>query len=222
LPSDFVAAQIDAVMTDVGADAAKTGMLANADIIEVVARKAREYQLPNLVVDPVMVAKSGDTLLRRDAVEALKRLLLPLAQVVTPNVPEAEEILGRRLETDEDFWRGAQDIAALGPRYVVIKGGHRQGDARDLLFDGSEFHEFTSPRLESRHTHGTGCTFAAAIAALLARGLAPVEAVRGAKVFLTRAIEQAFPIGHGHGPVHHLHPYYSPEGDPLGGREPWR
>ncbi|MHB1415940.1 MAG: bifunctional hydroxymethylpyrimidine kinase/phosphomethylpyrimidine kinase [Chloroflexota bacterium] len=222
LPPEFVGAQIDAVMTDIGTQAAKTGMLANAAIIEVVARKVKEYRIPNLVVDPVMVAKSGDALLRRDAVQALKEELLPLAYVVTPNVPEAEEILGRRLVTDEDFRQGAVDIFALGPRYVVLKGGHRPGEAVDLLYDGQEFREYRAPRLPTRHTHGTGCTFSAAIAALLARGLPAPEAVAGAKEYLTRAIEQAYPIGKGHGPVHHLHRFYSPEGAPRGGGEPWQ
>lgn len=222
LPPDFVGAQIDAVMSDIGAHAVKTGMLANAEIIAVVAEKVREHNMPNLVVDPVMVAKSGDPLLRRDAVNALKTLLLPLAYVITPNIPEAEEILGRRLTTEEDYRRAAVDIHALGPRHVVLKGGHRAGDATDLLYDGKEIHAFSAPRFDSRHTHGTGCTFASAIAALLARGLALPEAVRGAKTYLTRAIEQAFPIGHGNGPVHHLHPFYSAEGDSLIGGEPWR
>ncbi len=223
LPPEFVGAQIDAVMEDIGADAAKTGMLANAAIVEMVAAKVRQHGIPNLVVDPVMVAKSGDQLLRRDAVQALKEQILPLAHVITPNIPEAEEIVGRRLETDDDFRRAAREIHALGPRYVVIKGGHREGDAVDLLYDGREFRTYTSPRYSTRHTHGTGCTFSAAIAALLARGLSAEEAVAGAKAYLTRAIEQAFPIGHGHGPVHHLHRFYTSEGELRGAAgEPWR
>ena len=220
LPPDFVGAQIDSVMTDIGCQAAKTGMLANAAIIAVVADKVRQYGIPNLVVDPVMVAKSGDTLLRRDAVAALKELLLPLAHVVTPNVPEAEEIVGHRVESEEEFRRAAAEIFALGPRYVVIKGGHRPSEPVDLLFDGREYRELRAPRLPGRNTHGTGCTFAAAIAALLARGLDTVDAVAGAKEFLTRAIEQSFPIGQGHGPVHHLHRFYTPEGEPRAGGEP--
>lgn len=222
LPAEFVGAQIDAVMSDIGAHAAKTGMLANAEIIAIVARKATEHRIPNLVVDPVMVAKSGDPLLRRDAVEALKTQLLPLAFVVTPNVPEAEEILGRRLADDGDFRQAAMDIRALGPRHVVIKGGHRPGAAVDLLYDGEQFREFTAPRLAARHTHGTGCTFAAAVAALLARGLPVGEAVSGAKSYLTRAIEQAYPIGRGTGPVHHFHRFYTAEGELRAGGEPWR
>ncbi|MCL5110550.1 MAG: bifunctional hydroxymethylpyrimidine kinase/phosphomethylpyrimidine kinase [Chloroflexi bacterium] len=222
LPPDFVGAQLDAVLTDIGCQAAKTGMLANAGIIEMVARKVRQYAVPNLVVDPVMVAKSGDPLLRRDAVAVLKEILLPLAYVVTPNAPEAEEIVGRRLEGEEDFRRAAAEIQALGPRHVIIKGGHRPGEAVDLLYDGHEYREYRAPRLPSRHTHGTGCTFSAAIAALLARGLPVTEAVAGAKEYLTRAIEQSFPIGRGRGPVHHLHRFYSAEGEPRAGSEPGR
>ncbi|MHB1133389.1 MAG: bifunctional hydroxymethylpyrimidine kinase/phosphomethylpyrimidine kinase [Chloroflexota bacterium] len=222
LPPDFVGAQIDAVMTDIGCQAAKTGMLANAAIIKVVAAKVREHRIPNLVVDPVMVAKSGDTLLRRDAVAALKELLLPLAYVVTPNVPEAEEIVGWHIESEDEFRRAAAAIQAMGPRYVVVKGGHRPGEPIDLLYDGREYREFSAPRLPGRNTHGTGCTFAAAIAALLARGLPALEAVAGAKVYLTRAIEQSFAIGQGHGPVHHLHRFYTAEGEPRAGGEPWR
>lgn len=223
LPPDFVGAQIDAVMLDIGCQAAKTGMLANAGIVEVVARKVREHAIANLVVDPVMVAKSGDHLLRRDAVAALKELLLPLAFVVTPNVPEAEEIVGHELaDEEEDYRRAAAEILALGPRYVIIKGGHRPGEAVDLLYDGREFRQFRAPRLPGRHTHGTGCTFSAAIAALLARGLPVGEAVEGAKEYLTRAIAQSFPIGQGNGPVHHLHRFYTAEGEIRGGGVPWR
>lgn len=222
LPPDFVGAQIDSVMDDIGADAAKTGMLANAAIIEVVAAKIRQHGIQNLVVDPVMVAKSGDALLRRDAVQALKTLLLPLAHVVTPNIPEAEEIVGQKLETETDFRWAARAIRDLGPQYVVVKGGHRQGDAVDLLFDGNEFVALAAPRYSTQHTHGTGCTFAAAIAALLARGLAAKDAVEGAKRYLTQAIAEAFPIGRGHGPVHHFHPYFTAEGAPKAGGEPWR
>jgi hydroxymethylpyrimidine/phosphomethylpyrimidine kinase len=222
LPPEFVGAQIDAVMEDIGADAAKTGMLANAGIVEVVAAKVRQHNIANLVVDPVMVAKSGDPLLRRDAVQALKDLLLPLAYVITPNIPEAEEIVGRGLETEADFRAAAKEIFALGPRHVVIKGGHRKGDAIDLLYDGQEFHEFGSQRYATRHTHGTGCTFASAITALLARGLGAREAVAGAKAYLTLAIAESFPVGHGHGPVHHFHRFFTAEGAPRSGGEPWQ
>ncbi len=206
LPPEIVAAQIDAVVADIRPDAVKTGMLANAAIIEVVAEKLRAYSLSNLVVDPVMVAKSGDRLLRQDAVDALRVLLLPLAKVVTPNIPEAEVLIGRSLRTDAEIRDAAREIQAMGARSVVIKGGHRQGDtAVDLLFDGSDFHEFSAPRIETTSTHGTGCTFAAAIAAFLARGESVPDAVRQAKDFVTEALRSASPIGSGHGPLNHFH-----------------
>ena len=204
-PPEFVAAQIDVVVTDIRPDAVKTGMLANAAIIEVVAAKVKEHALPFLVVDPVIVAKSGDRLLREDAVRALRELLLPLADVVTPNIPEAEDLTGRPVRTDEEVRAAARELQALGARNVVVKGGHREGDTVvDVLFDGRAFHEFASPRIETRSTHGTGCTFASAIAAFLARQEAVPDAVRRAKDYLTEALRRAEPIGHGHGPVNHF------------------
>jgi len=204
-PPAFVAAQIDAVVTDIRPNAVKTGMLANAAIIEVVAAKIREHSLPLLVVDPVMVAKSGDRLLREDAVRALREQLLPLADVVTPNIPEAEDILGRRLQTDAETREAAREIQSGGARNVVIKGGHREGNtAVDILYDGRQFHEFSAPRVETESTHGTGCTFASAIAAFLARQETVPEAVGHAKEYLTEALRRAEPIGHGHGPVNHF------------------
>jgi hydroxymethylpyrimidine/phosphomethylpyrimidine kinase len=202
---DFVAAQIDVVVTDIRPSAIKTGMLANAGIIEVVAAKVREHALPLVVVDPVMVAKSGDRLLREDAVRALREQLLPLAEVVTPNLPEAEDLVRRRLETDEDIREAARRIHSWGPRNVVVKGGHREGGAAtDILFDGHQFHTFSMPRVHTTSTHGTGCTFASAIAAFLARGKSVPEAVCAAKEYLTEALRNAYPIGQGHGPVNHF------------------
>lgn len=201
----LVAAQIDAVVEDIGAAAAKTGMLASAPIIEAVADRVRHHRIGNLVVDPVMVAKSGDTLLRPEAVVALRDLLLPLAMVVTPNVPEAETLVGRRLTSDDDLRGAAEAIRELGPRYVVIKGGHRAGDADDLIFDGTEFRVLHAARIATPHTHGTGCTFSAAISAGLATGLDPIAAIGAAKDYLTAAIARAYPIGGGHSPVHHFY-----------------
>jgi len=204
LPAQFVALQLEAVLTDMGADAAKTGMLSNAEIIEVVSAKAREHRLDNLVVDPVMVAKSGESLLREDAREALKGALLPLATVVTPNLPEAEFLSGQKIATTHEMRRAAESIFALGPRYVLIKGGHLPGDALDILYDGAAFTEFRSKRIKTHHTHGTGCTFSAAIAAGLARGRSVTESVAVAKEYITRAIQNSLPLGHGHGPLNHL------------------
>ena len=206
LPPDIVAAQIEAVVTDIRPDAVKTGMLASAEIIAAVAGKLRQHSLPNLVVDPVMLAKSGDPLLRADAVQALRDLLLPLAAVVTPNLPEAEALTGYKLASDDDIRRAARDIAAMGPRAVVIKGGHRGGDqAIDLLYDGRDFREYAAPRIATTSDHGTGCTFASAIAAFLALGRSLTEAVAEAKAYLTEAMRHARPIGAGHGPVNHFY-----------------
>jgi hydroxymethylpyrimidine/phosphomethylpyrimidine kinase len=204
IPTELIAAQIDAVAEDIGVDAAKTGMLSSAEIIAAVAERIRHWRINRLVVDPVMVAKSGDRLLREDAVHALIRELLPLATVVTPNLPEAEVLVGRPLETDREIRQAAREILDLGPRAVVMKGGHRQkGDATDLLFDGASLHEFRAERIDTRNTHGTGCTFSAAIAAELASGRAIVDAVGAAKHYVTEAIRRSTPLGSGHGPVAH-------------------
>jgi hydroxymethylpyrimidine/phosphomethylpyrimidine kinase len=204
----MVAAQIDAVITDIGADALKTGMLANREIIEVVAHKIRQHRLRNLVVDPVMVATSGDLLIEKNAVAALRSRLIPLAAVVTPNIPEAEELTGMSLRKAEDFAEAARQIIALGARSVVIKGGHRQGPAVDLYYDGKSFRSLHAPRIRTKNTHGTGCTFSAAIAAYLAKGEKIEPAVALAKKYITRAISKAFPVGSGHGPVNHFHRWW--------------
>jgi hydroxymethylpyrimidine/phosphomethylpyrimidine kinase len=204
LSPDLVAAQIDAVIVDIGADALKTGMLANAAIIDVVAAKIQLYGLKNLVVDPVMVAKSGDLLLRRDALEALRSRLIPLAQVVTPNLPEAGELTGMKLTREKEFEEAARRISAMGAKNVVIKGGHRRGPAVDFFFDGKKIHLLRSPRMHTRYTHGTGCTFSAAIAAYLAKGETVQTAVSRAKRYITGAIRHGFAVGSGHSPVHHF------------------
>jgi hydroxymethylpyrimidine/phosphomethylpyrimidine kinase len=204
LSPDIVAAQIDAVTSDIGVDGAKTGMLASAPIIRAVAERLRHWDLGRvLVVDPVMVAKSGDRLLREDAVRALIDELLPLAAVVTPNIPEAEVLVGHAIRTDDDVRAAAREIVALGPRSVVMKGGHRAGDATDLFFDGTRELRLEARRIDTRSTHGTGCTFSAAIAARVALGDELADAVRAAKAYLTAALEHAVPLGAGHGPVAH-------------------
>ena len=205
LSPDMVALQIDAVVYDIGADAVKTGMLANSGIIRVVADKVAEHGLPNLVVDPVMVAKGGDSLLQAAAVDALRTLLVPLALVVTPNLPEASVLVGYEVSTLEQARRAAMDIVGMGSRSVVVKGGHLQGDAVDVFYDGIDFREFSSPRVDTTSTHGTGCTFASAIAAGLAKGMGVEEAVGQAKAYVTEAIRRAIPIGSGHGPLNHFH-----------------
>jgi hydroxymethylpyrimidine/phosphomethylpyrimidine kinase len=204
LPLEIVGAQLDAVLSDIGADAAKTGMLSSAPIIELVSESLRRWGTDKLVVDPVMVAKSGDRLLREDAVAALKERLLPLALVVTPNLPEAEALAGRPVRTREEMEDAARAIAGLGARNVVVKGGHSEGAPVDLLFDGERFVEYEARRIPSRNTHGTGCTFAAAIAAELAKGASVPDAVGVAKLYTTEAIRQAPDIGLGHGPLNHF------------------
>ena len=205
LPVDLIQAQIDAVVTDIGVDAVKTGMLSSAAIVAAVAAALQKHAIPNLVVDPVMIAKSGDALLRPDAVAALRNHLLPLATVVTPNIPEAETLTGLSLQTDAAIRQAAEQIIAMGARSVVIKGGHRAGPAADLFYDGGCFQEFTSPRFDTPNTHGTGCTFAAAIAAGLAHGQDLAAAVAQAKDYVTAAIRHSYPLGHGHGPLHHFY-----------------
>ncbi|MGE3272523.1 MAG: bifunctional hydroxymethylpyrimidine kinase/phosphomethylpyrimidine kinase [Chloroflexota bacterium] len=208
LPTDLIAAQIDAVVTDIGVDAVKTGMIASSEIIRVVAGKIREYGISTLVVDPVMVATSGDRLLREDAVDALRTELIPLAAVITPNLPEAGVLIGREISTLDEMREAAREIVGLGARSVMVKGGHLEGDAVDIFYDGASFLELSAPRIDTTSTHGTGCTLAAGIAALLARGETLEAAVKGSKAYLTTAIERAFPLGHGHGPVHHFYQWW--------------
>jgi len=208
LSADLVGAQVDAVMQDIGADALKTGMLANASLIEVIAAKIRAYDLKNLVVDPVMVAKSGDLLLKKDAIQALCTHLIPLAQVVTPNLPEAQELTGMQLTRTKEIEEAARRIIAMGAKSVVIKGGHGKGPAIDLFFDGKKIRTLRSPRIRTRHTHGTGCTFSAAIAAYLAQGQKLEDAIVLGKKYITQTIRKGFAVGSGHSPVHHFYRFW--------------
>ncbi len=203
LPPELIEAQIDAVLEDFAPQVAKTGMLANAALIAAVADRVRHWGL-RLVVDPVMVATSGAALLHPEAVESLRTLLFPLAEVLTPNIPEAEVLTGRRIKTLDDMRVAAHALYALGPRHVVIKGGHRIAEPIDVYYAGSRYVELHAERIVTRHTHGTGCTFSAAITALLARGYAVEQAVREAKHFVTGALQHASGLGHGHGPLGHF------------------
>ena len=200
----FVARQLRSVLEDFGVDAAKCGMLSVAPIIEAVAGALGEHPIDKLVVDPVMVAKSGDSLLQPDAVEALIHHVLPLALVVTPNLPEAEVLSGMAVSNREDMEEAARRIGKLGPRHVLVKGGHLKGDAVDILWNGREVTVFQAPRVESSNTHGTGCTFSAAIAAGLAKGRPLGEAVREAKAYVTKAIREGFALGRGVGQLRHF------------------
>jgi len=201
LPPDFVGRQIDSVLQDIAIDAAKTGMLSSAAIIGVVADRVRAYKIERLVVDPVMVAKSGAPLLQPDAVRALIERLLPLALVVTPNLPEAEALSGLAISGLDGMRQAARQVHGLGPKYVVVKGGHLRARAVDVLFDGVAFTELDAERIETPHTHGTGCVFSAAIAAGLAKGRPVNEAVAAAKRFVTAAIRHGFRLGKGYGPT---------------------
>ena len=202
VPPAIVSAQIAAVMLDIGAQAAKTGMLSSAAIVEAVATAIERYQIRNLVVDPVMVAKGGARLLRDDAVHALRTRLLPLAAVVTPNLPEAEVLLGRPIRTLDARRAAVRELVALGARAAVLKGGHADDElAIDHYFDGVELVELHSVRIATANTHGSGCVFSAAIAAGLAKGADSLAAVHQAKEFITGAIEGALELGRGHGPV---------------------
>jgi len=199
VPTEMVALQLDSVLGDIGADAVKTGMLGSAGIIASVACKLREHQVARLVVDPVMVATSGDRLIEDDAVDALVDELLPLATLVTPNMAEAGVLVGFEVTDLQSMERSARAIAALGPRCVVVKGGHLAGDAVDVFFDGNTCRRFGSPRVCVPRAHGTGCTFASAVAAELAKGADLVAAVRTAKEFVTVALSAGYRLGAGPG-----------------------
>jgi hydroxymethylpyrimidine/phosphomethylpyrimidine kinase len=206
LTAEAVQKQMDAIGEDIGTDAVKTGMLFNSDIIRGVAEKLVQYKWEKVVVDPVMIAKGGSVLLLEEAVRALREVVLPLALVITPNVPEAELIAGRTIRGLGDRKEAARILADLGAKNVVMKGGHDDSNPNeviDLLYDGRDFYEFASPRLETRHTHGTGCTFAAAVTAELAKGRTVVQAVEIAKLFIQAAIEDTLQLGQGHGPTNH-------------------
>ena len=203
LPVEAVTAQLDSVLGDIGVDAVKTGMLSSPELVAAVAARLRAVTAP-VVVDPVGVSKHGDPLLRDDAVEVLRAQLLPVATVATPNLPEVEQLTGVRVDSAVDLRRAAEAVLALGPRWVLVKGGHLlDGDATDLLTDGTTDLLLSAPRLETRHTHGTGCTLASALASYLALGHDVPDAARLAKDYVTGAIRGGFALGSGIGPVDH-------------------
>jgi hydroxymethylpyrimidine/phosphomethylpyrimidine kinase len=206
VPADFVVRQLDAVLADIHADAAKTGMLLTPGIVEVVAQMVRKYQIRNLVIDPVMVSTSGTPLLNREAIGTFSRILLPLALVITPNIDEARILTGKTITTVADMEEAALQVHGMGAPYVLIKGGHMAGDdVIDVLFDGANFSHFQSSRIHSRDTHGTGCVLSAAITAELAAGKGVREAVQAARAFVLEAIRHGLRLGTGGGPC-----------DPLG------
>ncbi|WP_151734686.1 bifunctional hydroxymethylpyrimidine kinase/phosphomethylpyrimidine kinase [Paenibacillus tengchongensis] len=207
LSAEALAAQLDSVGADLPPDAVKTGMLFSGELVRITAGKVREYGWEKLVVDPVMVAKGGSPLLQQEAVQALIRELLPLCLAVTPNLPEAEILTGMTISGNADRETAARLIHSMGPQFVVLKGGHAgdsaDGTVSDLLYDGEHFTLLQSPRIATRHTHGTGCTFSAAVTAELAKGRTVQEAVRTAKAFIQAAIEDSLELGAGAGPTNH-------------------
>jgi hydroxymethylpyrimidine/phosphomethylpyrimidine kinase len=202
LPVEAVSAQLAAVLDDIGVDAVKTGMLGSPELVTTVADRLRRISAP-VVVDPVCVSKHGDALLPPSALEAVRTELIPLAAVVTPNLDEVEQLTGVVVQREQHLRRAADAMLALGPRWVLVKGGHLDGDAVDLLTDGTDEHLLRAPRLDNRHTHGTGCTLASAIASRLALGDDVVTAVSHAKSYVTGAIAAGFALGAGIGPVDH-------------------
>jgi len=218
IPENFVEKQFDSVATDIGIDAAKTGMLSNSRIIKKIAEKIREYKIDILVVDPVMVAKGGALLIEDEARQSLMEELLPLAFVITPNIPEAEVLSKIKISSVDDMKKSAKIIHGLGAKNVVVKGGHLAGDAIDILYDGKRFHEFISERIDTKNTHGTGCTYSAAIATFLAKeekgekgtngekGESVLKAVKMAKEYITEALRFSLCLGRGHGPTNHFAP----------------
>jgi hydroxymethylpyrimidine/phosphomethylpyrimidine kinase len=215
LDEEIIRGQIDRVFEDVEVDALKIGMVSSRTIIETVASSLKSWNAKNIVLDPVMISKSGYYLLKREAIDALKKNLVPLADVVTPNIPEAEELTGMKITTVADMKEAAKRIIDMGPKSVVVKGGHINDDTAnvsDVFYDGKAFKILSSRRIVTRNTHGTGCTYSAAIASYLGRGFDREKAVKLAKEYITEAIKNSLSIGKGTGPVGHLVELYKKAG----------
>lgn len=206
--ADIIEKQMDAIFEDIEVDAVKVGMLSGCECMEAVSRKLKEYKPPNIVIDPVMVAKGGHALMQENALDYFIRELIPQAYILTPNIPEAEAITGMNIVSDKDVKKAAERIYGMGAKNVLIKGGHREGDAEDILFDGNAYHSFMSKRIPTKNTHGTGCTLSSAIASNLALGMNCAHAVKKAKDYVTMAIEHSLDIGKGHGPTNHFYKLY--------------
>ena len=206
LPTSVIETQLDSVLDDMDVHAFKTGMIADREMMEVIREKTKNLGIP-YVMDPVMVTTSGDTLIEEDARDFLRDELLPLTTVVTPNIPEAEYLLNRKIEHVEDMKKAAKDIVTeFGVEAALIKGGHIKGDATDFLYDGNELHTFSADRVDTKHTHGTGCTLSAAITAYISQGYSLEEAVDNAKKYVTLAIQHSLALGNGSGPTNHWAP----------------
>ena len=209
---DMIEKQMDAVFEDIFPDAVKIGMLSTPECMQAVAGKLKEYKPQNVVIDPVMYAKNGCALMQPYAIDTLIKTIIPLADVLTPNIPEAEKIAEMKIETVADMEAAAKKICAMGCKAIVVKGGHHIGDAVDVLFDGKDFYHFETERIETKNTHGTGCTFSSAIAANLANGMTVAEAVKAAKNYVTTAIKHSLAKGKGCGPTHHFVDLYRKAG----------
>lgn len=205
---DIIEKQIDAVFEDIPPDAVKIGMLSCREGMLAVADRLRQWETKNVVIDPVMYAKNGCALMDMQAIDTLITQVMPLADMLTPNIPEAEEIAKMKIKTQADMEQAARVIHGMGCRAVLVKGGHSEGDATDVLFDGADFSYFTAPRIDTKNTHGTGCTYSSAIASNLALGYPVQEAVCRAKKYVTTAIEHALELGKGNGPTHHFYELY--------------
>ncbi len=219
LDKSIVEAQLDAIFSDIEVDAVKIGMVSQPEIIEVITEKLIQYKVKKIVLDPVMISKSGHNLLEPESVKILVENLIPLATIVTPNLPEALEIMREMgenmddIKTEEEMKFVAKKIFSLGCKSVLIKGGHLEGDALDILYDGTNFYRYTNKRIQTINTHGTGCTLSSAICSYLAKGYSLEEAVNNSKIYITKAIENSFSIGSGVGPVHHFYKFYNKDGE---------
>lgn len=208
VPVDIVSDQIDAVFKDIEVDGVKVGMLSDESLMKTVAKKLKQYGPKNVVIDPVMIAKGGCALMQEDALQTLISEVIPCASLLTPNIPEAETITGMKISSIKDMKEACKKIYALGAKSVLVKGGHFEGEPTDILYDGTQFFSFQGKRIDSKNTHGTGCTLSSAITAQLAKGKTVEEAVGIGKEYVTNAILHAVPIGHGHGPTHHFYKWF--------------
>lgn len=212
VPQNIISDQIDAVFQDITVHGVKVGMLSDKPAMEIVAKKLKEYQPQNVVIDPVMIAKGGFALMRPNVLSTLNEQIIPLAYLLTPNIPEAETILDKKITTIEDMKHAAKEIYRMGAKNVLIKGGHLIGDSTDILYNGAAYFTFNHKRIPTKNTHGTGCTLSSAITANLANGQSIETAVKNAKDYVTNAIRFALDIGKGHGPTNHFYDYYQMKG----------
>lgn len=208
IDNEMIRDQIEAVFDDLPVDAVKIGMLSSPDTVETVASTLEKYEPLQIVLDPVMVSKGGHHLLQEAAIQSLKEKMIPLAAIITPNIPEAEVLIGRSIRSENEMLAACQQLKELGAKTILLKGGHLDGPPNDLFYDGTQFHWFKGVRIETKNTHGTGCTLSSAIAAHLARGSSLIDAVEQAKRYITIAIEHSLPLGQGHGPTHHFYELY--------------